>query len=246
MTAKIEVTLVDIAAEADPVSPQAEVARVDIKSDVGFVAPRAENSYVNLRIGLNYTNPKNSINYVKLTGSDFFLDSNLMLSKFYDTISFTDSVAFAMGLGYNINDTLLPEDAMAFDVEKTLTDQFNFADAVVVVWSPIRDFTETLTVTESLFTVFGKGLSDAITPSDSFAISFDTVFADVTTVLDTMAFATSIVATDSLTPTEALILDIGKSLAETLVMGDTPTIVNLSIETSIFNESVFNTFYFNQ
>lgn len=246
MTAKIEVTLVDIAAEADPVSPQAEIARVDIKSDVGFVAPRAENSYVNLRIALNYTNPKNSINYVKLTGSDFFLDSNLMLSKFYDTISFTDSLNLAIGFGFNINDTLLPVDAMAFAVEKTLTDQFNFADAIVVVWSPIRDFTETLTVTESLFTVFGKGLSDSVTPGDSFAISFDAVFSDTATALDATAFATGKEVTDSLTPTEALILDIGKSLAETLVMGDTPTVVNLSIETSIFNESVFNTFYFNQ
>ena len=246
MTTKLEVTFADIQAEADTQAPRADVLTVAPRAQTAFAHPAASVSFVDLHTGLSFVDMQSSVAYVDIAMTDAILDAFIKLQRAADTISFIDAVTFAFVFGVLPADSVSTADVLTVSVAKSNSDQFFFADAIVVVWSPIREFNESVTASDALGVVFTKGaIADTATVADSILLEFGRPVSDTFSTTDGLAWVVEKAASDGVSAADALLLDIGKALAESLSMSDNVGVLNTSIESSVPNHSVLGTFMLN-
>lgn len=247
MTTKLEVTFADIQAEADTQAPRADVLTVAPRAQTAFAHPAASVSFVDLRTGLSFVDMQSSVAYVDIAMTDAILDAFIKLQRATDTISFIDAVTFAFVFGVLPADSVSAADALTVSVAKSNSDQFFFADAIVVVWSPIREFNESVTASDALGVAFTKGtIADTATVADALVLEFGRPVEDTFSTTDSgIAWIVAKAASDGVSAADALLLDIGKALAESLSMSDNVGVLNTSIESSVPNHSVLGTFMLN-
>jgi hypothetical protein len=246
MSVKLEVTFADLQAEASAQAAKADVLTVKPTAQTAFVHPHVSLDYVNIYTGLSFVDMKASVGYVSMLMTDIILDSSIRLYWVTDTISFIDAVSFTFDFGLTPSDAVTPADAVAVSVAKSITDQFFFADAIVVTWTPIRQFDETVTASDSVGVVFAMGaLADTATVADALVLELGRLLEDTFSAADGVAWLMEKAASDGISAADAAVLDIGKALAESLSMSDNVGVLNTSIESSVPNHSVLGTFMLN-
>lgn len=244
MPTKLETSFAEIQAEANSQAPRADVLTTSPRIQASFSAPAAVLTTVNLRTGVAYVDLRSPISYVAMMATDILLAPHL-LKPVTDTISIDDNVSFRFDWGLTLVETATLTDAAAKAVGKALADSFNFADAIVVEWTPIRLFTETVSVSDSI-SIFGERYyTDAVSPTDVLVISTSKVLADVATVADSPVKSVDKSAADTCSIADAAVLATMKALAETLSIGDNVAVLNASIESSKLNHSVLGTYMLN-
>lgn len=244
MPTKLETSFAEIQAEANSQAPRADVLTTAPRIQTSFSAPAAVLTTVNLRTGVVYVDLRSPISYVAMMATDILLAPHL-LKPVADTISIDDNVSFRFDWGFTLVDTATLTDAAVMAVGKAPADSFNFADAIVVEWTPIRLFEETVSVTDSISVVGDWYYTDTVSPADVLAISTSSVLADAATVADSPAISTDRPVADTCSITDAIVLATMQALAETLSIGDNVSVMNASIESSRLNHSVLGTYMLN-
>ena len=244
MPTKLEVTFAEIQAEANNQAPRIDALTSNPRIQTSFTAPAAAVTAVSLRTGMDYVDLRSSISYVAVAATDILLAPHL-LKLLYETVTLIENVSFQFDYGFTLVDTVGFSEVLSKTTSSVRTDSFGFADAIVVEWAPIRLFTETVAVSDTI-SVFGDMYYiDAVSPTDVLVVSTSNVLADAAVVGDFPALLTERPATDTCSITDALVLATMQALAETLSMSDNISVLNASIESSKLNHSVLGTYMLN-
>ena len=244
MPTKLEVTFAEIQAEANNQAPRADILTVSPKAHTSFVAATASVMTVDIRTGADYVDLRSTISYVAMAATDILLAPHL-LKLLYDTVEFIEVLSFQFNYGHSLVDSMAFTEALAKNIGSVRADIFGFDDAIVVEWTPIRLFTETVAVSDSI-SIFGdRYYTDAVSPTDVLEVSTSVAYLDEISLLESAAISTERPATDTCSITDAAVLATMQALAETLSMSDNISVLNASIESSKLNHSVLGTYMLN-
>jgi len=158
------------------------------------------------------------------------------ISTLQPDIAKTDSVTAADALnsfdiGKNPSDSVTASDAVdSFAVQTVFTDSVTMTDVVYKDFSEMVDYDrndadadpDPVTVADTTAVAFTKGnISEAVTASDSAALSPQIVPTDSVTGIDTVALAPEKVATDTATASDSVTLSPGQVSTDSVTASDT-------------------------
>ena len=199
---------------------------------------------------ISYVKGKATVSFVDLNATVSFVDLNAVvdlntnvLNKYFtvqndspEALTVTIGDAPAISFSRPVSDSFGMSDSPAFAFSRPASDSFGMSDSLTTALTYLRAFADTPSISEALIvSSFEKGLSDAFTMDDTTSVSDDlkTDVAlnknNVVSISETSAISFASPQSDSATLSELLQVQLIESVGF-----------------SRFNESIVNTFMFNE
>lgn len=153
-----------------------------------------------------------------ITIQDTVVPTRIQYKVLDDIITMVDSVVKTPGK--TLEDTVTVLDTVNRAIGRAILNAIVIVDDLVVEKGIFKFYTETITVTDSMFRTASKTLEDAITVVDTVTKSLGRALQDAVVLVQTMNIGYLLSFMDTVTLVDTLIKKPGKALAETVVVSD--------------------------
>jgi hypothetical protein len=190
-------------------------------ASVSTVKPRASVVVVDPVASVSYTVPVAAVAYVELNVAAY-LDTTGRFKYTTDSVVLADGTAFL--LSRPVADAVGTDDDRTFNVSKGLSETAVLSDTVVTVLVFIRQFVESLALSDAQALQVAKALTEAVASSDAYTLTVSPRYSDAATVLDAATLSLAKAFVEAASATDASVLDVAKILAEVTSLADTAII----------------------
>lgn len=212
------------------------------KTDFTFLDIKAGTSFVKIDAEVLYQYAKGEISWQDLTAAEVFLDPDTLNQYLRDdTITLSDLPS--MEVQKSFTDTLSGfTDTQVLEVQKELSDSISFTETVDVLLIIVRDFADSFTVSDVAVLTIDKNLTETISLSELFSVSFDTVKTDSFNISDASAVDVTKPVTDAISLSDAFskVVTYSRTFSDVFTLDDTSTVDAISKEVDSAKINVFS------
>lgn len=210
---------------------------------VSSIKPRASVAVVVPQLGVTYQLPVAAIEYILIQVAAESDSSGLYQYK-TDTVAVIDSKIISVVKQFA--DLPVVSDALVKSTNKGIADSISLSEVVVTVLIFIRNFADSINVSDSVAIGYIKQLADQVSLSDSDTLNFSKGISDgvamnddadidfdlqkyvtnMAFVSDAKTFDISKALADTATPADALAFALTRPLADSFLLNDTAALIN--------------------
>ena len=167
--------------------------------------------------------PVSDISYI-LLASSAYLDTTGLFKYTTDSVTVVENTAFVISKIADA-DSFYLADSIATAFNKAASDSVTMSDSVVTVLIFLRDFADTVSLSDSTAKLISPAYVETVSTSDANVIAFDSGKADSFSLSDFTAAVYSPAYSDTVSSSDATTLSTDKLFSETMSTSDSGSLI---------------------
>lgn len=214
------------------VNPTSSVTSVKLRAGVVVVSPvvSESNQYpvvaTSAQIAaaaVTHVYPVSNISYI-LLASSAYLDTTGLFKYTTDSVTVVENTAFVVSKIADA-DSFYLADSTATTLAKAASDSVTMSDSVVTVLIFLRDFADTVSLTDSAAKLISPAYVETVSTSDTNVVAFDSGKADSFSLADSASIIYSPAYSDTVSSPDTTTLFTNKPFSETMSTSDSGSVI---------------------